>query len=50
MSLKSNVIQVAILNKINVLASKSNDSFSEAVIESIKATNKDGYIVTGSFR
>lgn len=37
----------AILNEINMLASKDNDSFSEAVVESIKATNKDAqeYII-----
>lgn len=36
-----------ILNEINVLASKDNDSFSEAVVESIKSTNKDAqeYII-----
>ena len=29
----------AILNEVSVLASKDNDSFSKAVVESIKATN-----------
>ena len=37
----------AILNEVSVLASKDNDSFSKAVVESIKATNKDAqeYII-----
>ncbi len=37
----------AIFNEITALASKDNDSFSEAVVESVKATNKDAqeYIV-----
>lgn len=37
----------AILSEINMLASKDNDSFSEAVVESIRATNKDAqeYII-----
>ena len=37
----------AILNEVSVLASKDNDSFSKAVVESIKATNKEAqeYII-----
>ena len=36
-----------ILNEVSVLASKDNDSFSKAVVESIKATNKEAqeYII-----
>ena len=37
----------AILNEVSVLASKDNDSFSKAVVESIKATNEEAqeYII-----
>ena len=37
----------AIINEVSVLASKDNDSFSKAVVESIKATNKEAqeYII-----
>ena len=37
----------AILNEVSVLASRDNDSFSKAVVESIKATNKEAqeYII-----
>ena len=31
----------SIFNEISILASKDNDSFSEAVVESVKATNKE---------